>query len=134
MALARSLLTTTADRRQAIADPTTSDEAMADHQRVVDADGYGVPTLFFPDGQCLFGPVLNDPPVGETGRCGCGTSSSRGRSFGISTSCRGPKTPAEHTIAETFGHYLEAAPGCRSTGTKVVAFDTPRRGCADGGA
>lgn len=25
----------------------------------------GVPTLFIPDGQCLFGPVLVDPPAGE---------------------------------------------------------------------
>jgi hypothetical protein len=24
-----------------------------------------VPTLFFADGQCLFGPVLIDPPTGE---------------------------------------------------------------------
>lgn len=24
-----------------------------------------MPTLFFPDGQCLFGPVLIDPPTGE---------------------------------------------------------------------
>ena len=50
---------------EAIADPTTGDEVLADHRRVVDAAGYGVPTLFFPDGQCLFGPVLIDPPAGE---------------------------------------------------------------------
>lgn len=49
---------------EAIADPTTNDEVMADHQRVVSTAGYGVPTLFFPDGQCLFGPVLVDPPTG----------------------------------------------------------------------
>ncbi len=49
----------------AIADDTTNDEVMADHRRVVEAAGYGVPTLFFPDGQCLFGPVLIDPPTGE---------------------------------------------------------------------
>ena len=48
----------------AIADPSTNDEVLADHRRVVDAGGYGVPTLFFPDGQCLFGPVLIDPPAG----------------------------------------------------------------------
>jgi 2-hydroxychromene-2-carboxylate isomerase len=48
----------------ALADPTTHDEVRADHQRVLDAGGYGVPTLFFPDGQCLFGPVLIDPPAG----------------------------------------------------------------------
>jgi 2-hydroxychromene-2-carboxylate isomerase len=49
---------------EALADPSTHDEVRADHQRVVDAGGFGVPTLFFPDGQCLFGPVLVDPPAG----------------------------------------------------------------------
>ena len=47
----------------ALDDPTTHDDIRADHQRVVDAGGYGVPTLFI-DGQCLFGPVLVDPPTG----------------------------------------------------------------------
>lgn len=50
---------------EAIADPTTHDEVRADHQRVIDAGGFGVPTLFFADGQTLFGPVLVDPPRGE---------------------------------------------------------------------
>jgi 2-hydroxychromene-2-carboxylate isomerase len=50
---------------EAMADPTTHDEVRADHDRVVAAGGFGVPTLFFPDGQCLFGPVLVDPPEGE---------------------------------------------------------------------
>ena len=49
----------------AIADPTTHDEVRADHQRVVDAGGFGVPTMFFPDGQSLFGPVLIEPPTGD---------------------------------------------------------------------
>jgi 2-hydroxychromene-2-carboxylate isomerase len=49
----------------AIADPTTGDEVLTDHLRVTQAGGFGVPTLFFPDGQCLFGPVLIDPPAGE---------------------------------------------------------------------
>jgi 2-hydroxychromene-2-carboxylate isomerase len=48
----------------AISDPTTHDEVHADHRRVVDAGGYGVPTLFFGDDACLFGPVLIDPPAG----------------------------------------------------------------------
>ncbi|OBF81184.1 hypothetical protein A5791_05940 [Mycobacterium sp. 852002-51163_SCH5372311] len=47
----------------ALGDPTTHDEIRAEHQRVVDAGGYGVPTLFM-SGQCLFGPVLVDPPTG----------------------------------------------------------------------
>ncbi|MEE6176057.1 mycothiol-dependent nitroreductase Rv2466c family protein [Mycobacterium sp. 050134] len=47
----------------ALGDPSTHDEVRADHQRVVDASGYGVPTLFL-SGQCIFGPVLVDPPTG----------------------------------------------------------------------
>jgi 2-hydroxychromene-2-carboxylate isomerase len=50
---------------QAIADPSTGDEVLAEHRKVIGAGGFGVPTLFFPDGQCLFGPVLIDPPRGE---------------------------------------------------------------------
>ncbi|MDV6012417.1 DsbA family protein [Haloechinothrix sp. LS1_15] len=49
----------------ALADATTHDEVSADHHRVTGAGGFGVPTLFFPDGQCLFGPVLIDPPTGQ---------------------------------------------------------------------
>jgi len=48
---------------KALADPSTHDEVRADHQRVLDAGGFGVPTLFLGE-QCLFGPVLVDPPVG----------------------------------------------------------------------
>src|ERR1700744_978007 len=47
----------------ALEDSTTHDEVQADHQRVVDAGGFAVPTLFLL-GQCLFGPVLVDPPTG----------------------------------------------------------------------
>ncbi|TSD93940.1 DsbA family protein [Skermania sp. ID1734] len=50
---------------EALADSTTHDDVRADHDAVVAAGGFGVPTLFFPDGQCLFGPVLIDPPAGE---------------------------------------------------------------------
>ena len=38
----------------ALDDPTTHDDVRADHQRVIDAGGFGVPTLFI-EGQCLFG-------------------------------------------------------------------------------
>jgi 2-hydroxychromene-2-carboxylate isomerase len=51
--------------KEALADPTTHDDVWADHQRVIGAGGYGVPTLFFPGEHCLFGPVLIDPPRGE---------------------------------------------------------------------
>lgn len=49
---------------EAIGDATTHDDVRADHRRVVDAGGFGVPTLFFPGDRPLFGPVLVDPPVG----------------------------------------------------------------------
>jgi 2-hydroxychromene-2-carboxylate isomerase len=50
---------------EALADESTHAEVRADHDRVVAAGGFGVPTMFFPDGQALFGPVLVDPPSGE---------------------------------------------------------------------
>jgi 2-hydroxychromene-2-carboxylate isomerase len=49
----------------ALEDSTTHDDIFADHQRVIDAGGFGVPTLFLLDGQCLFGLVLVDPPTGS---------------------------------------------------------------------
>ena len=49
---------------EALADTTTHGEVRAEHDRVVTAGGFGVPTLFFPDGQALFGPVVIDPPSG----------------------------------------------------------------------
>jgi 2-hydroxychromene-2-carboxylate isomerase len=49
----------------AIADPTTGDEVRAEHERVAALGTFGVPTLFFDDGQALFGPVLIDPPTGD---------------------------------------------------------------------
>jgi 2-hydroxychromene-2-carboxylate isomerase len=49
---------------EAIADPTTHDEVRTEHDAVVAAGGYGVPTLRFPDGQWMFGPVVIDPPSG----------------------------------------------------------------------
>jgi 2-hydroxychromene-2-carboxylate isomerase len=49
----------------AIGDPTTTDEVLADHERVTALGAFGVPTMFFDDGQALFGPVLIDPPTGD---------------------------------------------------------------------
>jgi len=50
----------------ALADPTTGDEVRSEHDIVVDKGAFGVPTLVFDDGQALFGPVLINPPVGES--------------------------------------------------------------------
>jgi 2-hydroxychromene-2-carboxylate isomerase len=49
---------------EALDDPTTSDEVLADHRRVLALGGWGVPTLVVED-QALFGPVLIDPPAGS---------------------------------------------------------------------
>ncbi|MDQ2723991.1 MAG: hypothetical protein M3Y36_00600 [Actinomycetota bacterium] len=55
---------------RAVDDPTTTDEVLADHRRVVGAGGYGVPTLRLTgvdkgaDGW-LFGPVVVPAPTGE---------------------------------------------------------------------
>jgi 2-hydroxychromene-2-carboxylate isomerase len=50
---------------EAIGDPSTGDEVLADHELVVAKGGFGVPTLLFADGQALFGPVLVNPPSGD---------------------------------------------------------------------
>jgi 2-hydroxychromene-2-carboxylate isomerase len=49
---------------EAIEDPTTHDEVRADHDRVVGLGGFGVPTLVFPDGSAVFGPVVTPAPTG----------------------------------------------------------------------
>ena len=93
---------------EAIADPTTGDEVLADHQRVVDASGYGVPTLFFPDGQCLFGPVLIDPPMGDAA-VRLWDAVVAWTEFPHLYELQRPKTPDDlGRIVETFRPYVEA--------------------------
>jgi 2-hydroxychromene-2-carboxylate isomerase len=111
---------------EAIADQTTSDEVMADHNRVVDAGGYGVPTLFFPDGQCLFGPVLIDPPVGEAA-LRLWDAVVAWTEFPHLYELQRPKTPADQqAIAATFRPYLEARDWVSINRGKVVSFDELR--------
>lgn len=93
---------------EAIEDPTTSDEVMADHQRVIDAAGYGVPTLFLPDGQCLFGPVLIDPPMGDAALRLFGAVAAWGE-FPQLYELQRPKTTEDNVaILEAFRPYIEA--------------------------
>ncbi|HQE13843.1 MAG TPA: DsbA family protein [Mycobacterium sp.] len=111
----------------AIADPTTSDEVLADHRRVIDAGGYGVPTLFFPDGQCLFGPVLIDPPEGDAA-LRLWEAVLAWTEFPHLYELQRPKTPAdEQAITETFRPYLEARDWVSINRGEVIAFgDRPR--------
>lgn len=107
----------------AIADPTTNDEVLADHRRVVEAGGYGVPTLFFPDGQCLFGPVLLDPPSGSAA-LRLWDAVVAWTEFPHLYELQRPKTLAdERRITETFRPYLEARDWVSINRGDVVEFD-----------
>jgi 2-hydroxychromene-2-carboxylate isomerase len=48
----------------AVADPGTHDLVLADHRRVVDLGGFGVPTLVFTGDRALFGPVVREAAEG----------------------------------------------------------------------
>lgn len=50
---------------QALADPATGDAVRADHEWLVSTHGgFGVPTLVFPSGKALYGPVVAPAPQG----------------------------------------------------------------------
>jgi 2-hydroxychromene-2-carboxylate isomerase len=107
---------------QAMADPTTSDEVMAEHQRVLEAGGYGVPTMFFPDGQCLFGPVLIDPPTGQAARR-LWDAVVAWMEFPHLYELQRPKTrDDEQLISETFRPYLEARDWVSINRGEVISF------------
>lgn len=50
---------------EALADPSTHDEVRSDHERLAAMGGFGVPTLVFPSGRALFGPVVVPAPTGD---------------------------------------------------------------------
>lgn len=107
---------------EAIDDPTTGDEVHAEHQRVIDAGGYGVPTLFL-DGQCLFGPVLVDPPAGDAALRLWGAVVAW-TEFPHLYELQRPKTAADgQRIAETFRPYLEARDWVSIDRGRVVDLD-----------
>jgi hypothetical protein len=94
---------------RAVEDPTTTDEVLADHRRVVAAGGYGVPTLRLTgDEAWLFGPVVVPAPTGEAaGRLWDLTAG--WAEFPHLYELRRPKTDAdwEH-IGDNFAPYLAA--------------------------
>lgn len=93
---------------EAIADDTTHDEVRAEHQTVLDAGGWGVPTLVFDDGQALFGPVVVDPPTGDAA-LRLWDLVLGWREFPHLYELQRPKRPSDVAlIAETFRPYLEA--------------------------
>ncbi|MEI8050266.1 MAG: DsbA family protein [Actinomycetes bacterium] len=112
----------------AIADPTTNDEVLAEHRRVIDASGYGVPTLFFPDGQCFFGPVLLEPPSGPAA-LRLFDAVVAWTEFPHLYELQRPKTQADdHLILETFRPYIEARDWVSMNRGEVLDFSRPRPG------
>lgn len=111
----------------AIADPTTHDEVRDEHQRVIDGGGFGVPTLIFPDGQALFGPVLIDPPTGEAAvRLWHGVTA--WLEFPHLYELQRPKTAADsQAIVRSFQPYLDGRDWVSINRGEVISF-----GAADG--
>ena len=110
---------------RAMADPTTHDEIRTEHQRVIDAGGFGVPTLFFPDGQCLFGPVLLNPPTGEAA-VQLWSATTAWLQYPNLYEMKRPKTRAdERLITEAFRPYLEARDWVSIDRGQVVEFKPP---------
>lgn len=107
---------------EAIADPTTHDEVRAEHERVTGAGGFGVPTLFFPDGQSLFGPVVIDPPTGDEAVALWHLVTSW-LAFPHLYEIQRPKGRADQQlITETFRPYLEARDWVSINRGEVVSF------------
>jgi hypothetical protein len=109
---------------EAIADPTTGDEVKAEHDKVLSAGGFGVPTFFFADGQCLFGPVLLDPPTGVAA-VRLWHAVTAWLEFPGLYELQRPKTRADHaTITAAFRPYLEARDWVSIDRGKVISFAT----------
>jgi 2-hydroxychromene-2-carboxylate isomerase len=92
----------------AIEDQTTNDDVRADHDRVLELGGYGVPTLVIDGSDVLFGPVVTPAPTGDAaGRLWDLTMG--WTEFPHLYELRRPKTAAdwEH-IGASFAPYLEA--------------------------
>ena len=106
---------------EAIADESTHDEVRADHERVLGAGGYGVPTLFFGD-HCLFGPVLIDPPEGEAA-VRLWHAVTAWTEFPQLYELQKPKTKAdEAAIVDTFEPYLNARDWVSINRGKEIGF------------
>ncbi len=107
---------------QSLEDETTHDEIKQDHQRVIDAGGYGVPTLFFED-HALYGPVLIEPPEGDAAMR-LWESVTSWLEFPFLYEMQKPKTKQdEQRVYETFRPYLEARDWVSINRGEVIEFD-----------
>jgi len=105
----------------AIDDPTTHDEVRAEHDRVINTGGFGVPTLFFGD-QALFGPVLIDPPSGEAA-LRLWNATTAWVEFPHLYELQRPKTDADQkAINDVFRPYIEARDWNSVNRGKIIEF------------
>ena len=94
----------------------------AEHDRVVAAGGFGVPTLFFGD-QALFGPVLIDPPTGDKAMR-LWEALTAWLEFPHLYEIQRPKSRNdEQAIAEAFRPYIEARDWVSINRGEVIDFD-----------
>ncbi|MFN8040424.1 MAG: DsbA family protein [Acidimicrobiales bacterium] len=93
----------------AIADPTTGDEVRADHEWLRDAHGgFGVPTMVFPAGEAVYGPVVVPAPEGDEAEALWNLVVAY-NAFPKVFELKHPKTGADLTdIASRFEPYLRA--------------------------
>jgi 2-hydroxychromene-2-carboxylate isomerase len=92
----------------AIGDGTTHADVRADHQRVLDLGGFGVPTMVLDGRAVLFGPVITPAPVGPAaGRLWDAVAA--WSEFPHLYELRRPKTDADwQHISASFRPYIEA--------------------------
>ena len=107
---------------ESLNDESTHDEIKDDHQRVIDAGGYGVPTLLFGD-HPLYGPVLIDPPEGERAMRLWDTVVSWLEFPDLYEMQKLKSVQDQGRIAETFRPYLEARDWVSINRGKVINFD-----------
>ncbi|MBM3663649.1 MAG: DsbA family protein [Actinobacteria bacterium] len=92
---------------EALADPTTTDDVRADHEDVLALGGFGVPTLVFPSGRALYGPVVTPAPTGDDAAALWDAVRAWER-FPHLYEIKRPKSPLDLAhIAESFTPYLE---------------------------
>ena len=107
---------------ESLLDESTHEEIKVDHRRVIDAGGYGVPTLFFGD-HPLYGPVLIDPPEGERAMRLWDTVVSWLEFPDLYEMQKLKSLHDQGRIAETFRPYLEARDWVSINRGKVINFD-----------
>ena len=107
---------------EALDDEGTHDEVRSEHDRVVAAGGFGVPTLFFGD-QALFGPVLIHPPTGESAMRLWDAVTSWLEFPHLYEIQRPKSTGDERVIADVFRPYLEARDWVSINRGEVIDFD-----------